>query len=109
MTAVGAPWESGRGLDGWAVASSDRRAYAGEDSANDGVRWSCKAHDTANGLVRRWELGGGPRNAAGAYMAANFMFPAWEGGRGFGDCEPLSRTYGPRGESWTVLATYSIR
>jgi hypothetical protein len=109
MTSVGAPWESGRGLDGWATASSGRAAYAREDSATDGVRWSCKAHDTANGIVRRWELGGGPTDARGAYTAANFMFPAWEGGRGYGDCEPLARTYGPRGESWTVLATYAFR
>jgi hypothetical protein len=109
MTAVGAPWESGRGLDGWALAASARRAYAPEDSATDDVQWACKAHDTANGIVRRWEIGGGPRNAAGAYTAANFMFPAWEGGRGYGDCEPLARTYGPRGESWTVLGTYAFR
>jgi len=108
MTAVGAPWESGRGLDGWAVAASARAAYAPEDSETDGVRWNCKARDTANGIVRRWELGGGPRNASGAYTAANFMFPAWEGGRGYGDCEPLARTYGMRGESWTVLATYTF-
>jgi hypothetical protein len=109
MSAVGAPWESGRGLDGWALSASHRRSYATEDSATDGVRWSCKAHDTSNGIVRRWELGGGPKNAAGAYTAANFMFPAWEGGRGFCDCEPLSRAYGPRGESWTVLASYAFR
>ena len=91
-----------------AVAASPRTAYAREDSDNDGVRWSCKAHDTANGIVRRWELGGGPKTRSGADRAANFMFPAWEGGRGFGDCEPLARTYGPRGESWTVLARYSV-
>jgi hypothetical protein len=109
MTAVGGPWESGRGLDGWAVAASARTAYAPEDSATDGVRWACKAHNTANGIVRRWEMGGGPMNAEGAYTAANFMFPAWEGGRGYGDCEPLARTYGGRGESWTVLATYAFR
>ena len=105
MTAVGALWESGRGLDGWALASSARPAYARADSYLDGVSWSCKSHSTASGMLRRWELGGGAKRN-GRYVAASAMFPAWEGGRGYGDCEPLSRVFGPRGESWNVLATY---
>jgi hypothetical protein len=105
MTAVGALWQSGRGLDGWALASARRRAYARHDSALDGVRWGCKARSTRNRALRRWELGGGAKHA-GVYVAASAMFPAWEGGRGFGDCEPLSRAFGPRGESWNVLAAY---
>jgi len=105
MTAVGALWQSGRGLDGWALASAPRAAYAPSDSLLDGVRWSCKAASTGNPLLRRWELGGGAKRD-GAYVAASAMFPAWEGGRGFGDCEPLSRAFGPGGESWNVLASY---
>ena len=60
---------------------------------------------TASGVLRRWELGGGAKRD-GTYVAASAMFPAWEGGRGFGDCEPLARAFGPRGESWNVLASY---
>ena len=105
MTAVGALWQSGRGLDGWALASAPRVAYAPYDSLLDGVRWGCKAASTGNALLRRWELGGGAKRG-GTYVAASAMFPAWEGGRGFGDCEPLSRAFGPSGESWNVLASY---
>jgi hypothetical protein len=105
MTAVGALWQSGRGLDGWALASAGRRAYARTDSGLDGVSWSCKSGSTASGALRRWELGGGAKRN-GRYIAATAMFPAWEGGRGYGDCEPLSRPFGPRGESWNVLAAY---
>ncbi len=105
MTAVGALWQSGRGLDGWALASAQRAAYARSDSLLDGVRWGCKAASTGNALLRRWELGGGAKRG-GTYVAASAMFPGWEGGRGFGDCEPLSRAFGPGGESWNVLASY---
>jgi hypothetical protein len=105
MKAVGALWQSGRGLDGWALASAARRAYAPRDSGLDDVRWSCKTGSTASRVVRRWELGGGAKRN-GRYLAASAMFPAWEGGRGYGDCEPLSRAFGPRGESWDVLASY---
>jgi len=105
MTAVGAPWQSGRGLDGWALASARRTSYALHDSALDGVRWSCKTRSPANPIVRRWELGGGAKRG-GAYVAASAMFPGWEGGRGYGDCEPLARAFGPRGESWNLLASY---
>jgi len=105
MTAVGTLWQSGRGLDGWALASAARAAYAPHDSALDGVRWRCKSGTTASALVRRWELGGGAKRN-GKYVAATAMFPAWEGGRGYGDCEPLARAFGPHGESWNVLASY---
>lgn len=105
MTNVGGLWSSPQGLNGWALASAHRAEYARYDSAVDGVRWSCKARSTANGVLRRWELGGGPKRN-GKYLAASAMFAGWEGGRGFTDCEPLSRAFGPRGETWTVLATY---
>jgi len=106
MTTPDGLWESGRGLDGWALASRSRAEYARSDSALDGVRWGCKAHSTGSGVLRRWELGGGAKHADGTYAAASALFPAWEGGRGYGDCEPLSRAFGPRGETWSVLAAY---
>jgi hypothetical protein len=106
MTAVGGLWQSGHGLDGWALASARRARYAAVDSGLDGVRWRCKARSTANGVLRRWELGGGAKDASGRYVVAAALFPAWEGGRGYGDCEPLSRSFGPGGETWSVLAAY---
>jgi hypothetical protein len=106
MTAVGAQWESGRGFDGWARASGARLPYAARDSAVDGRRWSCKGATPASPLLRRWEAGGGTKDARGRYLAAAAIFPAWEGGRGFDDCEPASRAFGPRGETWTALASY---
>ena len=105
MTNVGSLWSSPRGLNGWALASARRAAYALRDSHLGGVRWGCKGGSTRSGLVRRWELGGGEKRN-GKYVAASAMFPAWEGGRGYGDCEPLSRAFGPRGETWSVLAAY---
>ena len=105
MTAVGALWQSGRGLDGWALTAATRQPYARSDSLLDGVRRGCKAHSPANAVLRRWELGGGAKRN-GSYVAASAMFPAWEGGRGFGDCEPLARSFGRRGESWNVLSSY---
>jgi hypothetical protein len=102
-----APWEgSGAGLDGWAVASASRRAYAPRDSLLDGVRWNCKGGEPSATIVRRWELVGYTKNRFGLYDAATAMFHGWEGGRGFGDCEPQSRLFGPPGETWTVSAQY---
>ena len=102
-------WEgSGLGLDGWAMASGRRPAYALRDSRLDGVRWSCKAGSSSAPIVRRWELVGYAKNAAGEYAPATAMFHGWEGGRGFGDCEPQSRRFGPRGEIWAVEAEFSF-
>ena len=102
-----APWEgSGFGLDGWAVASGSRRPYAGTDSRLDGVTWNCKSPSPSAAIVRRWELVGYTKTSLGGYSAATAMFHGWEGGRGFGDCEPQSRLYGPRGETWSVAAEY---
>ena len=102
-------WEgSGLGLDGWAVASGQRAAYAHRDSRLDGVRWSCKARSSSAPIVRRWELVGYSKTALGAYAPATAMFHGWEGGRGFGDCEPQSRLFGPRGEIWAVEGEFSF-
>jgi hypothetical protein len=110
-----APWEgSGVGLDGWARASGTRRAYAATDSRLDGVRWSCKGPSLArpatpsSPLLRRWELVGYRKDGRGRYTAATAMFHAWEGGRGYGDCEPDARLFGPRGETWSVEAAYAF-
>jgi hypothetical protein len=101
------PWEgSGYGLDGWAVASASRTPYAPTDSRLDGVKWSCKGRSPGARIVRRWELVGYTRTSLGSYSNATAMFHGWEGGRGFGDCEPQSRRFGPRGETWSVAAEY---
>ena len=36
------------------------------------------------------------------------LLPAWEGGRGGYDCEPLSRLFGPRGSTWRAELDYSL-
>lgn len=108
-------WQNARtGLDGWAIASAARQRYAPQDSAVDGVRWGCKGPsvasppNTSSPILRRWELVGGARSATGGYAAASVLFNGWEGGRGYDDCEPDSRTFGPKGESWTQHATYTV-
>ena len=108
-------WQNARtGLDGWAIASAARQRYAPEDSAVDGVRWGCKGPSVASPpntsapILRRWELVGGARSSTGGYAAASVLFNGWEGGRGYDDCEPDSRVFGPRGESWTQHATYTL-
>ena len=101
-------WEGGAGLDRWAVAAAGRPAADGADTGSiDGVLWGCHGGRTASPLQRRWETaaraaGDGRRTALGG------LFPAWEGGRGGYDCEPLARTFGPHGESFTVVAIYDV-
>jgi hypothetical protein len=70
------------------------------------MRWSCKAASSGAQIVRRWELVGYSKTVLGQYAPATAMFHGWEGGRGFGDCEPQSRRFGPRGETWSVAAEY---
>ena len=110
-----APWEgSGTGFDAWAIASGTRAVYAATDSRLDSVQWSCKGPSVArpaapsSPLLRRWELVGYRKDARGRYTAATAMFHAWEGGRGYGDCEPHARLFGPRGETWSVEAAYAF-
>ena len=47
-----------------------------------------------------------PQLASTALIGA--LLPAWEGGRGGYDCEPLAREFGPGGEAWHATLTYSL-
>jgi hypothetical protein len=103
------PWQNGRaGLDAWAVASARRQAAFHRDTGSiDGVRWGCHGGSPAASLQRRWEASG-RRDEHGRILVLGMLFPAWEGGRGAYDCEPLSRLFGPAGERFAVFASYSV-
>ena len=103
------PWEgAGLGLDGWAVAAARRpSAYRRDTGSIDGVVWSCHGARPDLDDMRRWETTG-RRNRRGGYVSLGGIFPAWEGGRGGYDCEPLARAFGPRGETWAAFAAYSL-
>jgi hypothetical protein len=91
------------GFDAWAVEAAARpAAFAVDTPSIDGVLWPCHGGDPSGGKMRRWELAGRRGGSLGA------LFPAWEGGRGGYDCEPLARTFGPRGETWRASLTYSL-
>ncbi len=91
------------GFDAWAVAAAARpMAYPEDTPSIDGVLWGCHGGATNDGRMRRWELAGRRGRSLGA------LFPAWEGGRGGYDCEPLSRTFGSRGETWRASLAYSL-
>lgn len=103
------PWQgAGLGLDAWAVAAAHApAAFRVDTPSNDGVRWGCHGRKPSQVRQRRWEIVGrlgfdGRRKALGA------LFPAWQGGRGGYDCEPLARVFGPRGQGFAVFASYSI-
>jgi hypothetical protein len=101
-------WEgTGQGLDAWALLASAREPVASADSPAGNATWSCHGGDPSAPRMRRWELIGGPKSS-GQYQSASVYFPAWEGGTGAYDCEPLSRRFGPDGESFAVHAQYSI-
>lgn len=91
------------GFDGWAVDAATRPAAFPVDTASiDGVLWPCHGGDPGGPMMRRWELAGRSGRSIGA------LLPAWEGGRGGYDCEPLSRVFGPRGATWRAELTYSL-
>jgi len=91
------------GFDGWAVDAAARpAAYPVDTTSIDGVLWPCHGGDPAGPMMRRWELAGRRGRSIGA------LLPAWEGGRGGYDCEPLSRLFGPRGATWRAELYYSI-
>jgi hypothetical protein len=104
-------WE-GSGLDIWALAAAERPAARRSDTASlDGVVWDCHEASPAADVHRRWETVARRDPTAGdgaGRLAVSVLFPAWEGGRGGYDCEPLSRLFGPHGESYTVRVTYRI-
>jgi hypothetical protein len=91
------------GFDAWAVEAAARPAALAFDTPSiDGVLWSCHGGDPSGVKMRRWELAGRRGRSLGV------LFPAWEGGRGGYDCEPLARTFGPRGETWRAFLTYAL-
>lgn len=98
------PWAGASGgLDGWAKAAAARApAYRADTGSVDGVVWPCHGGRPDDARMRRWELVGRRRGPLGA------LFPAWEGGRGGYDCEPLARAFGPRGERWTAYLEYAV-
>ena len=102
-------WEgAGLGLDGWAVNAARRpRAFARDTGSIDGVVWNCHGATPDAQAVRRWETTGrlDPR---GRYLSLGGLFPAWEGGRGGYDCEPLARAFPPAWDTWSVFASYSL-
>jgi acyl-CoA reductase-like NAD-dependent aldehyde dehydrogenase len=42
------------------------------------------------------------------WVNGGFGFHAWEGGTGNYDCEPLTRRFGPSGESFGIRAQFAI-
>lgn len=104
-------WEaSGIGFDHWAELAVQRQAADINDSPHgnkNGKPWSCyyRPDEQRN---RRWELVSWHRDAEGVLSAAQLGFHAWEGGTGAYDCEPLSRSFGPDGESFAVYGQFSL-
>jgi hypothetical protein len=103
------PWEgAGIGFDAWALqAARAPAAFRVDTRSNDGVVWGCNGRTPAHADQRRWEVTG-RRERAGRMLALGGLFPAWEGGRGGYDCEPLARVFGPKGRSFAAFASYSI-
>lgn len=104
------PWQgAGLGLDAWAVeAAHAPAAFRVDTRSNDGVLWSCNGRKPSQPLQRRWEIVGRRDGARGRRRALGALFPAWQGGRGGYDCEPLARVFGPKGRGFAVFASYSI-
>jgi hypothetical protein len=101
-------WENGTiGPDAWATRSQGREAVATADSPSGDATWTCHGGSTSAEAQRRWEMGSWPK-ADGTVQAAGVGFHAWEGGTGNYDCEPLTRRFGPTGESFAIRAQYSI-
>jgi hypothetical protein len=96
-------WMGTDGFDAWAAEAATRPAAYPVDTASiDGVLWPCHGGDPGGPMMRRWELAGRRGRSIGA------LLPAWEGGRGGYDCEPLSRAFGPTGTTWRAELVYSL-
>lgn len=93
-------WEE---FDAWALAAAARPAAFAEDTPSiDGVLWGCHGGNPAGPMMRRWELAGRKGGSLG------FLLAAWQGGRGGYDCEPLARTFGAHGETWSTALVYRL-
>jgi hypothetical protein len=115
-------WErGGYGLDRWAELAQSSRHHpfnTQDQSSIDHVAWADNCHtDTSKGAppaweaLRRWESEGSRYDPAtgttsAEYDEATVFFHGWEGGRGYTDCEPLSRKMWR--QSFGVYAQYSI-
>jgi hypothetical protein len=101
-------WDGGDGLDAWALSAARLPAALRRDTGSvDGLVWGCHTHSPADPRVRRWETAA-RRGPDGAYTALGGIFPAWEGGRGGYDCEPLARTFPRPGARFRAFAEYSL-
>ena len=97
----------GGDLDDWAQAAAAQRPAFHRDTASiDGVVWDCKGGSPVSPDVRRWETTG--RLARGRYVSLGGIFPAWEGGRGGYDCEPLARPFPRAGMAFGTDLTLAL-
>ncbi|MDQ4030371.1 MAG: hypothetical protein M3168_04960, partial [Actinomycetota bacterium] len=97
-----------RGLDSWARhAARLPPAFHRDTPSVDGVVWHCNGPSPAASGVRRWETTG-RLTRSGRYLSLGGIFPAWEGGRGGYDCEPLARPFPAGRPRYSVALTYSL-
>ncbi|HSC92859.1 MAG TPA: hypothetical protein VLB86_14500 [Gaiellaceae bacterium] len=95
-------------LDDWARAAAGAApAYPRDTPSIDGVVWDCKGGSPASPDVRRWETTG-RLDGRGRYVSLGGIFPAWEGGRGGYDCEPLARPFPKAGTRYAVDLSFSL-
>ncbi|MGE5692052.1 MAG: hypothetical protein ACM33B_16000 [Pseudomonadota bacterium] len=95
-------------LDDWArEAATTAPAYPRDTASIDGVVWDCKGGSPASPDVRRWETTG-RLDDRGRYVSLGGIFPAWEGGRGGYDCEPLARPFPAAGVRYAADLTFSL-
>ena len=86
----------------WAqVASLRPPALASDTDTGDGVVWDCHGGVPSLPLVQRWEAYARTSGETGG------LFPAWQGGRGAYDCEPLSRLFGD--DVWSITLQYRLQ
>jgi hypothetical protein len=95
-------------FESWAhAAATEEPAFPRDTASIDGVVWSCKGGSPASEDVRRWETTG-RFDGAGHYTSLGGIFPAWEGGRGGYDCEPLARPFPRKGASYRADLTFAL-
>ena len=96
------------GLDAWARHAARLPAAFHRDTPSiDGIVWNCNGPSPAASGVRRWETTG-RLTSTGRYLALGGIFPAWEGGRGGYDCEPLARPFPDRRPRYSAVLSYTL-